>query len=130
MVIMNDIEWSVLSYYVINLNISEKSCSKQRTKLQICFRTGWQPYSIQECTTNCSNCNILHLLCMLSNREVSRNKRTHFELDLIIAICYYLTLTRNSYEIQFWNLMVKVHPLTGLFQIYALDYRSKIFVLQ
>ncbi len=30
MMIMNDLEWSMLSYYVIYLNISEKSCSKQK----------------------------------------------------------------------------------------------------
>ncbi len=31
--IMNDLKWSMLSYYVIYLKISEKSCNKQRRKL-------------------------------------------------------------------------------------------------
>ncbi len=33
MVIMNDLKSSMLSYYVIYVKISEKSCSKQRMKL-------------------------------------------------------------------------------------------------
>ncbi len=39
MVIWNDLEWSMLSYYVIYLKISEKSCSKKRKKEALIWQT-------------------------------------------------------------------------------------------